>query len=208
MFDNTFWSGDSVPPSCRLCGSHSCTPCGNGRPAPPPPYVWRTPSHLVLIEDKATSPENLEDPSPALPAPWHRGMGTRTQPSSVTLLWWNRKPMARRGREMEARGLRGRDGGGVGVHLCGGTCRRAAVRQSKLGSQGFPGQTSRDLLFGMILASASLSAAHSQNLVSRAHGHLTQCPLNNYFFFLNQPELTSFATCVYKSSQTHQCLLK
>lgn len=82
---------------------------------------------------------------------------------------------------MEARGPKRQGWGPEWGCTCVVAPVEAAVRQSKLGSPGFPGQTSRDLLFGMILASASLSAAHSQNLVSRAHGHLTQCPLNNYF---------------------------
>lgn len=174
MFDNTFWSGDCQFLQAAGSAAHSCTlrSCGNGRPAPPPPYVWRTPGHLVLIEDKAHFPREFERSKSCPPSPLAQGHGHADSAKQChTPGNWNQKPVTQRSR----------DGGRSGGCICVVAPVEAAVKQSELGSPGFRGQKSRDLLFGMILASASLSAAHSQNLISRTHGHLTQCPLNNYF---------------------------
>lgn len=143
MFDNTFWSGDRQSLQAAGSAAHSRIPCGNGRPAPPPPYVWRIPGHLVLIEDKAHFPTEAERSKSCPPSRLAQGHGhadSAKQSHSPGNL--NQKLVTRRSR----------DGGWSGGCIWVVAPVEAVAKQSELGILGFWGQKSCDLLFGMILA--------------------------------------------------------
>lgn len=80
----------------------------------------------------------------------------------------------------------------------------AVVKQSELGSPGFWGQKSCDLLFGMILAQPPSELPIPRTWLPGLIATSLNGP--SIIFSLNKPDLTSFATCVYKPSQTHQHL--